>query len=229
MGSQRDSLAGVRIGMVVLPTDPWPETLATVQRLDRLGYDHVWLYDHLTWRQYRDRAWHATYPLLAGLAVGTRRIRLGTMVANLNVRHPVTLAKDAMTIDHLSGGRMVLGVGAAGLGFDATVLGQAPLTPRQRVDRLEEALELLDRLLLDDAPDRQPVDHGGDWYTVEGARNLPGCVQRPRIPLAVAAGGHRSIDVAARMGDAWITYGDAIGTDGHQDTMRVVADEIDRL
>lgn len=219
----------MRIGVVLIPTDPWAETLAIAQRLDRLGFDHLWLYDHLTWRRYRDRPWHATYPWLAGLAVGTERIRLGTMVSNLNVRHPVTLAKDVMSVDHLSNGRMVLGLGAAGLGFDAEVLGRPVLSPGQRVQRLEEAADVLDRLLRDDDPDDPPVDHHGAWYTVVGARTLPGCVQRPRVPLAIAAGGRRSIDVAARRGDAWITYGDATAPAGDADSARLIAQQVEQL
>ena len=215
----------MRVGVVLMPTDPVSETVAEAQRLDRLGFDHLWLYDHLTWRRYRDRPWHATYPLLSALAVATERIRLGTLVSNLNVRHPVTLAKDMMTIDHLSAGRTILGLGAAGLGFDAEVLGQAPLTPGERVDRLDEAVGLLDRLLRDDDPARSAVDHEGAWYTVVGARTLPGCVQRPRLPLAIAAGGRRSIDVAARHGDAWVTYGDALSDPEDADSLRVITEQ----
>lgn len=186
-----------------MPTDGWHATVALVQRLERLGYHHLWVYDHLTWQRYRDRAWHATYPWLAGLAASTERIRLGTMVSNLNLRHPVVLAKDAMTIDHISGGRVTIGLGAGGTGFDATALGQDELTPRQRSDRLAEASEVIDGLLRGAL-----ANHSGPYYELTEARVLPGCVQQPRVPLAIAAGGRRALRTAAMYGDAWITYGD---------------------
>jgi alkanesulfonate monooxygenase SsuD/methylene tetrahydromethanopterin reductase-like flavin-dependent oxidoreductase (luciferase family) len=193
----------VRFGVLVMPTDPWPDTVRTVQRLEALGYDHVWVYDHLSWQRYVDRAWHATHPWLTGLAAATTRIRLGTMVSNLNLRHPLMLAKDAMTIDHISDGRFTIGLGTGGIGFDATVLGQPRLSPAQRVDRFAEAAGLLDGLLRGVI-----LDHRGTYYEVTGARLLPGCVQLPRVPLAIAAGGARALRVAAQHGDAWITYGD---------------------
>lgn len=204
----RPTITGMRIGVVLMPTETWPDTMAEAQRLDRLGYHHLWVYDHLSWRHYRNGPWHATYPWLAAVAATTERIRLGTMVSNLNVRHPLTLAKDAMTIDQISGGRLVLGLGAGGLGFDAEALGQDPLTPGQRVDRLAEATDLLDGFLR-----LETEDHDGDWYTVKGARLLPGCAQQPRVPFAVAAGGPKALAVAARHGEAWVTFGDTSGAE----------------
>jgi alkanesulfonate monooxygenase SsuD/methylene tetrahydromethanopterin reductase-like flavin-dependent oxidoreductase (luciferase family) len=193
----------MRVGVVMLPTDPWPETVQRARRLERLGYDHLWTYDHLSWRRYRERTWHAAIPWLTGLAGATSGIRLGTMVASPNFRHPLTLAKEVTTLDHVSGGRITLGLGAGGIGFDATVFGHALLTPGERVDRLEEFVAIVDCLL------REPVvSHDGPHYTIDEARMIPGCVQQPRVPLAVAAGGPRTLAIVARYADAWITYGD---------------------
>ena len=91
--------------------------------------------------------WHAAIPWLTGLAMATDRIRLGTMVASPNFRHPVTLAKEAMTLDHVSGGRLTSGLGAGGPGFDATVLGGAQPSPSARVARFAEFVDVLDELL----------------------------------------------------------------------------------
>ena len=194
----------MRVGVLLLPTDPWPETVDRARRLEELGYDHLWTYDHLSWRRYRDRPWHAAVPWLTGVAAATARIRLGTMVASPNVRHPVTLAKEAMTLDHVSDGRFTLGIGAGGVGFDATVLGDEQPSPKERVDRLREFVEVVDGLL------RNPTySYRGERYVVDDARMIPGCVQHPRLPLAIAAGGRRTLSVAARYGDAWITYGDS--------------------
>ena len=116
----------MRVGVLMLPTDPWPETVERAQRLERLGYDHLWTYDHLSWRRYRDRDLVRRHPLAHRPGDGAPTASgLGTMVASPNFRHPVTLAKEAMTLDHVSGGRLTLGLGAGGPGFDATVLGGA--------------------------------------------------------------------------------------------------------
>src|SRR3954467_12632434 len=119
----------MRVGVVIIPTDPWPVAVARARTIEALGYDHLWTYDHLSWRRYREEPWYAAIPWLTGLAGVTRRIRLGTLVASPNFRHPVTLAKEAMTLDHISGGRFTLGLGAGGTGFDATVFGGEPLSP----------------------------------------------------------------------------------------------------
>src|SRR5699024_10511706 len=117
-----------------------------------------------------------------------------TWVASPNFRHPVPFAKDVMGLDDISEGRLLLGVGAGGTGFDAEVLGP-PVTPRVRADRFEEFVELLDVLL------RDPVTTwSGTHFEAHGARMLPGCVQQPRVPFVVAANGPRALRVAARHG-----------------------------
>jgi alkanesulfonate monooxygenase SsuD/methylene tetrahydromethanopterin reductase-like flavin-dependent oxidoreductase (luciferase family) len=216
----------MRVGVLLLPTDPWPETVQLARRLEQLGYAHFWTYDHLSWRRYRDRAWHAAIPWLTGLAAKTSVIRLGTMVASPTFRHPVTLAKEAMTLDHVSGGRFTLGVGAGGTGFDAEVFGGRHAPSRsQRAARLEEFVEVIDQLLR-----RPAISYSGEYYTVNDARMLPGCIQQPRLPLAVAAAGPRTLAVAARHADAWITYGDATYQDITPDgTERIVRRQAEQL
>ena len=87
------------------------------------GFSTVWTYDHLSWRSLRDGPWFGAVPLLAAAARITERIRLGTLVASPNFRHPVPFAKEILTLDEVSGGRLDLGIGAGGTGADATVLG----------------------------------------------------------------------------------------------------------
>jgi alkanesulfonate monooxygenase SsuD/methylene tetrahydromethanopterin reductase-like flavin-dependent oxidoreductase (luciferase family) len=192
----------MRVGVVLLPQARWALAREQWQRVEALGFDHAWTYDHLAWRSLADEAWFGTVPLLAAAAVATERVRLGTWVASPNFRHPVTFAKELMTLDDLSDGRFTLGVGAGGTGFDATVLGGAVLSPRERVDRLAEFVGLLDELL------REPVTtvHGAR-YTAVDARMLPGCLQRPRLPFVVAANGPRAMRVAVAHGAGWATTG----------------------
>jgi alkanesulfonate monooxygenase SsuD/methylene tetrahydromethanopterin reductase-like flavin-dependent oxidoreductase (luciferase family) len=192
----------------MLPTDPWPQAVERARHLEALGYDHLWTYDHLSWRRYRGRPWFAAMPWLTGMAGATSRIRLGTMVASPNLRHPVTLAQEAVTGDHVSGGRFILGVGAGGVGFDSTVFGREPLTRGELTARLAEFVALLRRLF-----DEPSVSHQGTYYTVNEACIEPASIQRPRVPLAIAAGGKRGLALAAKFADAWITYGDPSNRD----------------
>jgi alkanesulfonate monooxygenase SsuD/methylene tetrahydromethanopterin reductase-like flavin-dependent oxidoreductase (luciferase family) len=143
------------------------------------------------------------HPGAATLKKLTDSIRLGTLVTSPNFRHPVPLAKELMTLDDVSGGRVTLGIGAGGTGFDATVLGQQPWTPKERTDRFAEFVELLDGLL-----SQGDITFNGSYYSAVEARNIPGCVQRPRLPFAVAATGPRGLKLAARHGQAWVTTGD---------------------
>ncbi|MGW2256673.1 LLM class flavin-dependent oxidoreductase [Streptomyces sp. NPDC001780] len=193
-----------RLSTVILPVDRWHEGgRAKWRRAEELGFHTAYTYDHLTWRSFREGPWFGALPTLTAAATATDRLRLGTLVTSPNFRHPVTLAKELISLDDISGGRITLGVGAGGNGFDATALGQEAWTPRERADRFAEFVPLLDRLLTEDA-----VTHRGTHYSADEARNIPGCVQRPRLPFAVAATGPRGLRLAARHGQAWVTTGD---------------------
>ncbi len=194
----------MRVGVVILPQFDAAETTARWKAVQDMGFAHGWTYDHLAWRDLADEPWYATMPTLTVAALATDTLRLGTWVTSPNFRHPVTLAKDLMTLDVLSGGRTIAGIGAGGLGWDSRVFGHDDLSPRERVDRLAEFVELTDLLL------RQPVTtFRGNHYTAVDAHLRPGCVQRPRLPLVVAANGPRSMRIAARYGDGWATVGTA--------------------
>jgi alkanesulfonate monooxygenase SsuD/methylene tetrahydromethanopterin reductase-like flavin-dependent oxidoreductase (luciferase family) len=196
-----------RLGVVLLPQQRWADARHTWRRAEEHGFDHAWTYDHLAWRTLADEPWFATVPLLAAAAAVTERIRLGTWVASPNFRHPVPFAKDVMGLDDVAGGRFLLGLGAGGEGFDAGVLGPAP-TRGERTRRFEEFVELLDRLLT------HPVtDHEGTFYEARGARMHPGTIARPRTPFVVAAGGPRTMALAARYGQGWATYGPVFAPD----------------
>jgi alkanesulfonate monooxygenase SsuD/methylene tetrahydromethanopterin reductase-like flavin-dependent oxidoreductase (luciferase family) len=192
----------VRFGVIILPECRWSESQRIWQRAESLGFDHAWTYDHLAWRSLRDSPWFAAVPTLVAASLVTERIRLGTLVASPNFRHPVTFAKELMTLDDVSEGRLTVGIGAGGEGWDATMLGQDAWSRRERADRFTEFVELLDRLLREPA-----VSHRGRFYSADEARAYPGCVQRPRVPFAIAATGPRGMDLAARYAETWVTTG----------------------
>ncbi|KUN34760.1 luciferase [Streptomyces longwoodensis] len=194
----------LRLSTVILPYRRWNDGgRSSWTRAEQLGFHTAYTYDHLSWRTFRDGPWFGAVPTLTAAASVTDRIRLGTLVTSPNFRHPVTLAKELISLDDISGGRITLGIGAGGTGFDATALGQEPWSPRERADRFAEFVPLLDRLLAEDA-----VTHEGTYYSAVEARTIPGCVQRPRLPFAVAATGPRGLRLAARYGQAWVTTGD---------------------
>ncbi|MBW5486217.1 LLM class flavin-dependent oxidoreductase [Streptomyces bambusae] len=193
----------MRLSTVILPIHRWAEGQKIWRRAEDLGFHAAYTYDHLSWRSFRDGPWFGAIPTLTAAATATERIRLGTLVTSPNFRHPVTLAKELISLDDISGGRITLGIGAGGNGFDATALGQEPWTPRERADRFAEFVPLLDRLLTEGAVTQQ-----GAFYSADEARNIPGCVQRPRLPFAVAATGPRGLKLAAAHGQAWVTTGD---------------------
>ncbi|MCF3128995.1 LLM class flavin-dependent oxidoreductase [Streptomyces olivochromogenes] len=197
----------LRLSTVILPYRRWNEGgRAAWIRAEQLGFHTAYTYDHLSWRSFRDGPWFGAIPTLTAAAAATEQLRLGTLVTSPNFRHPVTLAKELISLDDISGGRVTLGIGAGGTGFDATALlkgGEDPWTPRERADRLAEFVPLLDRLLTEDS-----VSCEGTYYSAHEARNIPGCVQRPRLPFAVAATGPRGLRLAARHGQAWVTTGD---------------------
>ncbi|MFE3604311.1 LLM class flavin-dependent oxidoreductase [Streptomyces goshikiensis] len=194
----------LRLSTVILPVRPWREGGRDQWvRAERLGFHTAYTYDHLSWRTFREGPWFGALPTLTAAATATERLRLGTLVTSPNFRHPVTLAKELISLDDISGGRVTLGIGAGGDGFDATALGQEAWTPRERADRFAEFVPLLDRLLTEGAVTQQ-----GTFYSAEEARTIPGCVQEPRLPFAVAGNGPRGLKLAARYGQAWVTTGD---------------------
>src|SRR6478609_6794474 len=214
----------VAVGITLLPQERWAPARRKWLQAEEWGFDHAWTYDHLAWRALADQPWFATVPLLAAAALVTERIGLGTWVASPNYRHPVPFAKELMSLDDVSGGRFLLGVGAGGSGWDAGVLGVKAPTPRQRGQRLEEFVTLLDLLLT------QPVTTWrGDWFSAVDARMYPGSVQQPRMPFVVAANGPKGIRLAAQRGDAWATTGATSPEDGQDAWWRGVAGLVARF
>jgi len=217
----------VKAGVVVLPVLRWPDAAPLWRSLEAIGFDTAWTYDHLTWRDMRDGPWFSALPTLTAAATVTSTMRLGTMVLSANFRHPVTLAKEAMTLDDVAAGRLELGIGAGAGPFDAVALGQEPWSRGERTARFEEFVDHLDRLLAE--PAVAALD--GRYYAARDARALPGCVQRPRVPFAIAGAGPRALRVVARHGQGWITLGHPVWPDDLEpaERDRVLRDQVAAL
>jgi alkanesulfonate monooxygenase SsuD/methylene tetrahydromethanopterin reductase-like flavin-dependent oxidoreductase (luciferase family) len=214
----------LRVGIVILPELRWADARARWTRAEEYGFAHAWTYDHLGWRDLVEGPWFDSIVTLTAAAGATESIRLGTLVASPNFRHPVHFAREITALDDISGGRLTLGVGAgaAAPSFDARVLGGPELSPSRRVDRFAEFVELLDLLLRE-----QRATWRGSYYEAVDARTTPGCLQSPRVPFVVAANGRRSMGLAERFGDGWITTGTR--TDDLEDWWRSVADRAARF
>jgi len=177
-------------------TVSWPEIRDAARRVEELGYDSVWVPDHLLARETgagRLEAWQ----VLAAIATATRRIRIGPLVSPVTFRHPAVLAKMAATLDHVSDGRLILGLGAAGLAAEHATFG-IPFGPRsERVQRLDEACVIL-RSMLDD-PQTTFV---GRHYQVRDATAEPKPIQR-HLPILIGGGAPSIVGIAARRADMW--------------------------
>jgi len=182
----------------------WPSLRAAVQRAEAAGFDDLWIDDHLLsdeadWPDPKLEGWTT----LAAVAAVTERARLGLMVGANTLRNPGLVAKMATTVDHISGGRAILGIGAgwferehAAFGFDfGSGFGE-------RLDRLIEAVPLIRRLL-----DGEEVTHEGRFYRFDRAVCAPRPLQA-RLPILIGGSGPRkTIPLIARSADMWNAYG----------------------
>ncbi len=163
--------------------------LALARRAEELGYDVLLVPDHLTGQL-------SPVPALAAAAAVTSRLRIGSYVFANDFRHPLLLAREAATLDALSGGRHEFGIGAGWRVSDYRQLGVPYDAAGRRIDRMEEALGVIHRLFAGET-----VTHEGGHYHLRGARLMPRPLQRPRPPIMVGGGGPRMLGIAAREAD----------------------------
>jgi probable F420-dependent oxidoreductase len=163
-------------------------------RIEDLGFSTFLIRDHLVPDFFGDQA--APLVALASAAALTTRLRLGTMVLAVDYRHPAILAKEAATLDVLSDGRLELGLGAGWLRREYDAAGLPFDSPGIRIDRLEEAIAILDGLF-----GEGPFSFAGKHYTVTDLDGYPKPVQRPRPPLLIGGGRRRVLTLAGRTAD----------------------------
>jgi F420-dependent oxidoreductase-like protein len=179
----------------------WDSILAQARRAESVGFDSVWFPDHFMWDGSTGRA--AGTPLLecylalAGLAVGTQRVKLGTLVAGAPYRNPALLAKMVTTLDVMSHGRAIFGIGAGWAKFEFDAYGwpfpDVPTRMRGLRDTVEIALKMWAS---------SPASYAGKVYTIKDARNDPPPIQRPHPPILIGGSGERTtLRLAARYGD----------------------------
>jgi F420-dependent oxidoreductase-like protein len=181
----------------------WETLLARVRFAEEAGFEGAWIFDHFK-PLYGDPAGPCleAWTLLAALGSVTKRVRLGALVTGVTYRHPAVLAAQIVTVDHASAGRLDIGMGAAWFQAEHEMFG-IPFPPtKERVARLDEALQVINGLLT-----RDEVTFHGRYYTLENATYRPRPVQQPRPPIWIGASGTRMIGIAARQADVWHSFG----------------------
>ncbi len=167
-----------------------------------LGFDSLWDCDHFLRPSDPSCPYYEGWTLLAALAAETSRVRVGVLVASNTFRHPALVAQQAITIDHVTGGRLELGMGAGWFEEEHERFGipfeDAPL----RVDRFLEAIEVIDLLVRG-----EETTYKGRYYRLRAARLRPGPIQSPRPPLTLGAHRPRMLRICARYADRWNSYG----------------------
>lgn len=204
----------------------WPEMLAAARRVDRLGYDHLWTWDHL-YAIFGDpyQPIFEGWTTLAGWAMATERTRLGLLVGANPFRNPGLVAKTAATLDHISGGRAILGIGGAWFDLEHHAHGiDFGSGFGQRLDWLDESVAAM-RTLLDGG---EVTSAPGGHYAFDALRHQPPPVQ-PRLPIMIGGSGEKkTLRTVARYADLWNAMGTLEVMTHKVDVLKRHCDEVGR-
>jgi alkanesulfonate monooxygenase SsuD/methylene tetrahydromethanopterin reductase-like flavin-dependent oxidoreductase (luciferase family) len=175
---------------LIFPNGRWADVVDRARRAEELGFRGLWVDDHIVNPARPAQRWYNAWTTLAGLAAATSRIRLGPLVSNVVLRHPVLLARQALSVEAMSGGRLQLGIGAGYAPTDHAAVDVPVWARAERSARFRDAVERLDQLL-------------------RGATDTLGLRPTPerRLPLCVAAHTSSSLRLAAEYGDLWSSFG----------------------
>jgi alkanesulfonate monooxygenase SsuD/methylene tetrahydromethanopterin reductase-like flavin-dependent oxidoreductase (luciferase family) len=202
MATRSDAVGAMRIGIVLPISDDdaeghvvsYPEIRDVALAAEEAGLDSVWVFDHLLFRfDGKTTGIHEAWTILAAIAEATRRVELGTIVLCTGFRNAALLAKMAATLDHLSGGRLILGIGAGWHDPEFEAFGYPT---DHKVSRFEESLAVITGLIREGH-----VDVAGRFVQAHDAVLIPPA--RPDLPILVAAKGPKMLDLTARHADAW--------------------------
>jgi F420-dependent oxidoreductase-like protein len=189
----------LRFGLKLSGQDTTVEALRAVWRIaDESGFDHVWDFDHLAsiGDGGPDRPIYEGWTLQAAMAEATRRVRIGCLVTGNTYRNPALLAKEAVTVDHLSGGRLEFGIGAAWAEIEHQMYGFEGLD--HRVGRLSESLQIIKSLFTEER-----TNFDGRYYHFKDAIANPKPIQKPHPPFWIGASGPTTLRLVARHADVW--------------------------
>jgi alkanesulfonate monooxygenase SsuD/methylene tetrahydromethanopterin reductase-like flavin-dependent oxidoreductase (luciferase family) len=192
----------VRFGIVTDQNLPWTKLVERWRLFETLGFDSAWDCDHLVQPSRPDGPYFEAWTLLAALAAVTQRIRIGVLVSCNTFRHPSLLAREALTVDHVSNGRLDFGLGAGWYKPEHALFGIDFPPAAELVGRFREAVELTDRLLRNDTS-----NYSGTFYQLHDAPLRPRPVQQPRPPFVLAAHKPKMLRIVAEYADTWNSFG----------------------
>jgi len=191
----------LRFGVLVLPDTSWKDILKRFKHVEELGFDIVGTGDHFFDPSRPNEPWYEIWTLLAAIASETTRIRLGSYVTQISFRNPALLAREALAIDHISDGRLELGLGTGIITDPAcSIMGIPNWDNKERVARFKEYVEIVDQLL-----SNETTSYKGRYYEIRNAVIYPRPIQKPRPPIVIAALGSTMLKYAARYADTWNT------------------------
>lgn len=192
----------VRIGLCTDQNIAYATTVEHWQFFDRLGYDSAWVCDHYLQPSRPTGPYFEGWTLLAALAARTEKIRVGVLVSSNTFRHPALLAKEAVTVDHISNGRLEVGIGAGWYVPEHLAFGIDFPSPTELVGRFREAVEIVDSLFRNEI-----TTYTGTYYQLANAPMRPRPVQQPRPPLTLGAHGPKMLRIVAEFADTWNSFG----------------------
>ena len=180
----------------------WEDSLSTIKVIEKGRWDSLWFSDHflppIPGANLESGVAFESWSMITATAAVTDRLRLGILVSGNTYRNPALLAKMAATVDHISNGRLNLGIGAGWYKGEHDAFGWDFPSVRERCDRLEEAVELIKMLFTSQGP----IDYNGQYYKLKKAYFSPACKQKPHIPIMVGGNGEkRTLRTLARFGD----------------------------
>ena len=177
----------MKLGVITLQNAPWPELVERWQTLDELGVETIWVADELGNPKHLEQPWFEGWACVTAMAMVTRRSRIGPLVSPITFRNPGVLVKAAVTVDHASGGRLELGIGAGGSEFDHELTQVPRWDAAERLARLQAFVERTVELLADERLSPRPV--------------------QSRIPLTIAGHARETLRLAAEHADRWNAFG----------------------
>jgi F420-dependent oxidoreductase-like protein len=219
MIARKTELEAILRSAKIAPVFDYPVLERFWQEADALGYHGVWNYDHFYGLQDLDQPTYEGWTTLAAMAKLVRRARIGCMVTGVTYRHPALLANMAVTVDHLSGGRLEFGIGAAWHEPEHTGYGYDFPSPGTRIAMLGEACQIVRRLWTEDR-----VTHEGRFWTLRDARCFPKPIQE-HIPIVIGGSGpRRTLRVVAEYADEWNAPGLGMSVDAYRDLVKAFED-----
>lgn len=203
----------------------WDEIASRVRLAEEAGFEGLWIFDHFKPLYANPKGpTYEAWTLLAAMAAISEHIRLGTLVTGVTYRHPSVLVSEAVTVDHVSNGRLEFAIGAAWFDGEHHELGIEFPPTRERIEKLADAINIYKSLTTE-----EDVHYDGKHYSLDNATYLPRPIQKPHPPLWIGASGEKKmLPLVGRYADAWHTFGNRKDLARKWDVVKAAAEKAGR-